>query len=139
SAQPVSASSLPSGAAPAAVAAHLLDETDAALARHTLLQVASLPESPQQNGAQASRSAVWAFEIPFATGQGTAVAQFEISRDGGGASPELPAVWRVGFSPHGEPMGALAAPVGAARAPASGAPGAGGGGRPRRRRGDRPR
>jgi hypothetical protein len=27
----------------------------------------------------------WNFEIPFLTQQGTAMAQFEISRDGGGA------------------------------------------------------
>ena len=105
SAQPAVPPSLPAYAPPGAMAQRLLAETDAALARHALLQLASLPEAgaaspPAQRGAQ------WAFEIPFATGQGSAIAQFEISRDGHGAATSAsPSVWRVRFSLNVEPMG----------------------------------
>jgi hypothetical protein len=49
----------------------------------------------------------WNFEIPFVTPQGTAMAQFEISRDGGG-NEEVEAakrVWRARFSLDVEPAG----------------------------------
>ena len=54
----------------------------------------------------------WNFEIPFATPQGTAMAQFEISRDGAGrevgaAKP----VWRARFSLDVEPAGPIHALV----------------------------
>ena len=54
----------------------------------------------------------WNFEIPFATPQGTAMAQFEISRDGGGSEVE-PAkrVWRARFSLDVEPAGPVHALV----------------------------
>src|SRR5262249_15563412 len=54
----------------------------------------------------------WNFEIPFATAQGTAMAQFEISRDGGGAEVD-PAkrVWRARFSLDVEPAGPVHALV----------------------------
>jgi len=106
SAQPAVPPSL-SGFAPAgAMAQRLLAETDAALARHTLLQLASLPETGGAGSPQPQRGAQWAFEIPFATGQGSAIAQFEISRDGhGAATAEGPSVWRVRFSLNVEPLG----------------------------------
>ncbi len=48
----------------------------------------------------------WNFEIPFATPQGTAMAQFEISRDGGGNEVEAAKrVWRARFSLDVEPAG----------------------------------
>ena len=48
----------------------------------------------------------WSFEIPFATPQGTAMAQFEISRDGGGNEVEAAKrVWRARFSLDVEPAG----------------------------------
>jgi Flagellar hook-length control protein FliK len=105
SAQPAVPPSLPPFALPGAMAQRLLAETDEALARHTLLQVASLPEAGAA-GPPAQRGAQWAFEIPFATGQGGAIAQFEISRDGqSAATAEGPSVWRVRFSLNVEPMG----------------------------------
>jgi hypothetical protein len=88
-----------------AVGQRLLAETDAAFARQTLLQVASLPEAGGGSAQAAQRSAQWAFEIPFAAGQGSAIAQFEISRDGHGAATHGPSVWRVRFSLNVEPMG----------------------------------
>ena len=92
---------------------HLLGETDAAIARQTLLQVASLPD--RVDGSVAGNdiaSPRWSFEIPFATPQGTAMAQFEISRDGGGSEVEAAKrVWRARFSLDVEPAGPVHALV----------------------------
>jgi Flagellar hook-length control protein FliK len=111
SAQPVASASL-SPDAPASTMAHrLLDDTDAAIARQTLLQVASLPDRVDVSGARVDLAAPrWHFEIPFATPQGTAMAQFEIARDGGGKAAEIEAeaarqVWRARFSLDIEPAG----------------------------------
>ena len=106
SAQAQAQASLPPYAPSGAVAQRLLAETDAALARQTLLQLASLPEN--EAGVHAvTRAAQWAFEIPLAAGQGSAIAQFEIRRDGHAAT-EASAdsfTWRVRFSVNLEPMG----------------------------------
>lgn len=79
--------------------ARLLDQTDGALARQTLLQVASLPERFDA-GTVSQPQPRWAFEIPFATSQGTAIAQFEIADDAGGLSEAgAPSrVWRARFT-----------------------------------------
>jgi hypothetical protein len=93
---------------PLAAAMHrLLDDTDAAIARQTLLQVASLPDRVDASGHRIDPTVPqWNFEIPFATPQGTAMAQFEISRDGGYESVD-PAkrAWRARFSLNVEPTG----------------------------------
>jgi Flagellar hook-length control protein FliK len=48
----------------------------------------------------------WNFEIPFVTPQGTAVAQFEISRDGNSSETEAAKrAWRARFSLDVEPAG----------------------------------
>jgi hypothetical protein len=95
-------------ATPLAQTVHrLLDDTDAALARQTLLQVASLPDRVDASGHRVDLTLPqWNFEIPFATPQGTAMAQFEISRDGGSESAD-PAkrAWRARFSLNVEPAG----------------------------------
>jgi hypothetical protein len=85
----------------------LLDDTDAAIARQTLLQVASLPDRADASGHRIDPAVPqWNFEIPFATPQGTAMAQFEISRDGGNESAD-PAkrAWRARFTLNVEPAG----------------------------------
>ena len=112
-AQAVAQPSLASDAEPVAVARHLIDDTDAALARQTLLQVASLPERIDVPGLRAETSTPrWNFEIPFATPQGTAVAQFEISRDGGGIETDASRkTWRARFSLNVEPSGPVHALV----------------------------
>ncbi|WP_164935593.1 flagellar hook-length control protein FliK [Bradyrhizobium guangzhouense] len=93
---------------PLATTVHrLLDDTDAAIARQTLLQVASLPDRVDASGHRSDPTAPqWNFEIPFATPQGTAMAQFEISRDGGNETPD-PAkrAWRARFTINVEPSG----------------------------------
>jgi hypothetical protein len=107
SAQPVAPPSIAPDAPFATVAHRLLDDTDAAIARQTLLQVASLPD---RTDAPASRidalTPRWSFEIPFATPQGTAMAQFEIARDGAGTEVAAARqVWRARFSLDVEPAG----------------------------------
>jgi hypothetical protein len=97
---------------PQLVAHKLIDDVDGALARQTLLQIASLPDQPLQQGQRAEQPR-WAFEIPFATPQGTAVAQFEISRDGHSSQEVEPAkrVWRARFSLNVEPAGPVHAAI----------------------------
>ena len=102
--------------APATLSAHaplqatlqrLLGNTDGAIARQTLLQIASLPgQTDAATGRIDPATPRWNFEIPFATPSGAAIAQFEISRDGGGDTVE-PAkrVWRARFSLDVEPAG----------------------------------
>ena len=80
------------------------------IARTTLLQSASLPEQPAQRAEAAPQR--WTFEVPFATPQGTSVAQFEISREGRGTRADAPtSVWRARFSLDVEPMGPVQALV----------------------------
>ncbi|CCE02813.1 flagellar hook-length control protein FliK [Bradyrhizobium sp. STM 3809] len=90
-----------------AIAHRLLDETDQALSRQTLLQVASLPDRPDASSPRNDPTQPrWNFEIPFATPQGTAMAQFEISRDGGTQAPDAAKrTWRARFSLDVEPAG----------------------------------
>ena len=107
SAQSIASPSLAPDTPLSATVHRLLDETDAAIARQTLLQVASLPDRTDASGHRVDPSVPqWNFEIPFATPQGTAMAQFEISRDGGHES-EDPAkrAWRARFSLNVEPAG----------------------------------
>ncbi|CAN5225215.1 flagellar hook-length control protein FliK [soil metagenome] len=111
-AQSIAPPSLAPDDAPATVAHRLIEDTDAALARQTLLQAASLPlDTPGLRTDPAVPR--WNFEIPFATSQGTAVAQFEISRDGGNGSEveTVSRVWRARFSLDVEPSGPVHALV----------------------------
>ena len=113
SAQPVAVPSLAPDTQPASMGHQLLEQTDAALARQTLLQVASLPDRVDLGGGNQTTQPRWSFEIPFATPQGTAMAQFEISRDGGNdveaAAPTR--VWRARFTLDVEPAGPVHALV----------------------------
>ncbi|MEH2528707.1 MULTISPECIES: flagellar hook-length control protein FliK [unclassified Bradyrhizobium] len=106
-AQPIASPTIAPHAPLEATAHHLLDETDAAIARQTLLQVASLPDRVDTSTSKADMNVPrWNFEIPFATPQGTAMAQFEISRDGGEQEVEsAKRVWRARFSLDVEPAG----------------------------------
>jgi hypothetical protein len=109
--QPAASPSLASDAPAAQIAGRLLAQVSAALDRHTLMQASSLsPAGPDE--ARPQSNAQWLFEIPLATAQGTAVAPFEIERDGagtgqGGGEP----VWRARFSLDLEPMGPVHAQV----------------------------
>jgi hypothetical protein len=107
SAQPVVPPSLAPDMPLAATVHHLLDDTDAAIARQSLLQVASLPDRADIAGPRTDPATPrWNFEIPFATAAGTAIAHFEISRDGtGSAGDAAKRVWRARFSLDVEPAG----------------------------------
>jgi hypothetical protein len=100
-------------ASPAEIARQLLHETDAAIARHTLMQIASLPDDHRGGmRPQADASTHLTFDIPLTAGQGTAIAQLRIERDGAeqhaeGAEP----VWRVNFSIDLEPIGPVHARI----------------------------
>jgi hypothetical protein len=112
-AQPVLPATLVSNS-PADSAMHrLLADTDAAIARQTLLQVASLPgQADPATGRVDPVAQRWNFEIPFVTPQGTAMAQFEISRGGGGNEvAAAKQVWRARFSLDVEPAGPVHALV----------------------------
>ena len=106
-AQPIAQPTIAPHAPLETTAHHLLDDTDAAIARQTLLQVASLPDRIDNSASKTDMTAPrWNFEIPFATPQGTAMAQFEISRDGGSEGVEAAKrVWRARFSLDVEPAG----------------------------------
>ncbi|MDB5575995.1 MAG: flagellar hook-length control protein FliK, partial [Bradyrhizobium sp.] len=113
SAQPVALPSLPADAPPATIAHKLLGDTEAAIARQTLLQVASLPDRVDTLAPRTDPTTPrWHFEIPFATPQGTAMAEFEISRDGGGSEVEAAKrIWQARFSLDVEPAGPVHALV----------------------------
>lgn len=104
--------------APHEIADRLIAQTDGALARQTLLQAASLPDQPDVPRADAAQR--WSFEIPFATPQGTSIAQFEVSRDARAPKSDPQArTWRARFSLDVEPMGPVHALVTLAGARAS--------------------
>jgi hypothetical protein len=105
--QPIAEPSITSDAPLATTAHRLLGDAEAAIARQTLLQVASLPDRIDTAGVQSDPvTPRWNFEIPFATAQGTAMAQFEISQQGGGHEVEAAKrVWRARFSLDVEPAG----------------------------------
>jgi hypothetical protein len=102
------------------IAQRVLDQTDGAIARQTLLQVASLPDRADPASAQFNTNITdnsslprWSFEIPFATPQGTALAQFEIERDGSSATQVESSgrIWRARFTLNIEPTGPVHALV----------------------------
>jgi hypothetical protein len=108
--QPAAMPSIVPDADPRVIGDRLLEDTDAAISRQTLLQGASLPEGGSR--ARDTQAMRWNFEIPLATPQGTAVAQFEIARDARGdqASRSEP-VWRVRFTLDVEPIGPVHAHI----------------------------
>jgi hypothetical protein len=112
-AQPVMAATLASHSPPETAMHVLLADTDGAIARQTLLQVASLPDQVDPSTGRIDPAAQrWNFEIPFLTPQGTAMAQFEISRDGSGIeSDAAKRAWRARFTLDVEPAGPVHALV----------------------------
>ncbi len=113
--QPMAQPTLVSNAPLGETVQHLLTDTDAAIARQTLHHVASLPVRVDATVAQRMDQATprWSFEIPFAVPHGTAVAQFEISHDGGQGSEAESAkkVWCARFSLDVEPTGPIHAVI----------------------------
>lgn len=111
SVQPPALAAILTDAAPHEIAERLLTQTDAALARQTLVQAASLPDT-HPDAPRHADGPRWTFELPVATPQGTAVLPFEVSRDGHAASAEQQGrAWRVRFSLDLEPIGPVHALV----------------------------
>ena len=111
--QSAQASTLSTETSEGAVQGQLLQRTEAALSRHTLLQLASIRAHEPPSPGQAANGPNWMFEIPVATPQGSAVMPFEISRDGGSGSGGMStsAGWRVRFALDIEPAGPVAVSV----------------------------
>lgn len=107
SAQPVATATIAPNVSLSTTVHHLLDDTSTALARQTLLQVASLPDRVDVSGDHIDPAIPrWSFEIPFATSHGTAMAQFEISSDGRAENVEAAKrIWQARFSLDIEPAG----------------------------------
>jgi flagellar hook-length control protein FliK len=123
-AQPAAAPSISTDMTPRDIGKVLLGETDAAIARQTLLQAASLPDHLAATSANPANAASglnvridptgprWLFEVPFATPQGSTVAQFEIARDGHrGPTEGAKPAWRARFSLDLEPIGPVHAQI----------------------------
>ncbi|HZP78462.1 MAG TPA: flagellar hook-length control protein FliK [Pseudolabrys sp.] len=113
SAQAAASTSLSSTMSMRELAQHLLNETDAAIARQTLLQIASLSRDQKQDAKFfGPDNNALTLEIPLATNQGTAVAQMRVERDASGPEGEAMApVWRVNFSIDVEPVGPVHAMI----------------------------
>lgn len=111
------ASDLSPEAHPQEIVRRLLKGAGAALARQDLLQIASLPEARHdtETGEPRPQATRWNLDVPFMTPQGVAVAQFEISHDGGGtgggAVGPAERTYRVRFSIDVEPLGPVHALV----------------------------
>ncbi len=91
-----------------AAAEQILTDTDAALNRQTMLQVASLPDARVPDHPHRLT-----LEIPLLTPQGTAVVALQVGREGRRAAGEedQPPVWRIGFSVHLDPAGPIHARI----------------------------
>lgn len=96
----------------------LLKGASGALARQDLMQIASLPEASHHEAEAVGtrpQAAHLNLDLPFMTPQGVAVAQFEISHDGGGSGGGAvgPAerTYRARFSIDVEPLGPVHALV----------------------------
>lgn len=114
--QPPASASLPASATSAEVARVLTERTEAALARITLLQAASLPEARDLGRPDAPLQAT--LEVPLRVGVETAIVQFQIQREqdheerqdrkaGGRAGGD----WTMRFSLEAEPLGPIHAAV----------------------------
>lgn len=112
--QPPAAASLAAGAGAAETARLLLDRTEAALARITLLQAASLPDAREAARPNAPYQAT--VEVPLRLGSETAIVPFQIrhepedgapSRQGGRPAGE----WIMRFSLDAEPLGPVHAAI----------------------------
>jgi len=104
---------------PADLVRGLLKGANGALARQDLMQIASLPDSVPHEAetveARPQQAGRLNLDLPFMTPQGLAVAQFEISHDGGGsgggAAGPAERTYKARFSIDLEPLGPVHALV----------------------------
>ncbi|WP_168197741.1 flagellar hook-length control protein FliK [Pseudolabrys sp. FHR47] len=88
----------------------MLTQTDAAIARHVMLQIASLPASQQPSHPPDDHSVRLVFDIPLATPQGTTIVQVQVERDAPQREAQAP-VLSVRFAVDIEPIGPVRARV----------------------------
>jgi hypothetical protein len=88
----------------------VLAQTDAAIARHVMLQIASLPASQQPSHPPDDHSVRLVFDIPLATPQGTTIVQIQVERDAPQREAQAP-VLSVRFAVDIDPIGPVRARV----------------------------
>ncbi len=101
--------SLPQGLSGRDAGRQLLSQTDAALSRLRLFQLASLPEAGQRGNPAAQQELN--FELPFNLGQHTSLAQFQITRDGAHGGAEAGRGWQLVFAVYFNVIGAVGAKI----------------------------
>jgi hypothetical protein len=89
----------------------LLHQTDAALSRMRLLQLASLPQEAGRAGAPVAASD-WTLEVPVLLGNELAVAQLRIAGDGRNGDRKRARSWRLQFSVNFSVLGEVGAQIG---------------------------
>jgi hypothetical protein len=108
-AQPAAAPLLGADASPREVLRTLLSETDGALARLSLAQLASAPADRPGGAGRSDPPAApgWTFEVPLVAEGRTSIAQIEIRREESrqGTAAEAAPGWCVRFSIDVEPVG----------------------------------
>lgn len=107
-------SPLATGGTPAEVAQRLSEKTDAALARMTLLQAASLPDAGDTR--RPDIAAQVTVEVPLRIGVETAMVQIQVSREKEQESDGRPGArprsdWTLRFSMDAEPLGPVHAAI----------------------------
>ncbi|QCI63827.1 flagellar hook-length control protein FliK [Phreatobacter stygius] len=113
--QPPAAASLAAGATPAETASLLIERTEAALARITLLQAASVPDAREIGRPDAP--VLTSVEVPIRIGNETAMMQLQIVRerdpedDAATPATPRPTDWTMRFSMEAEPLGPIHAAV----------------------------
>lgn len=105
---PVPASIADTGLRQAALT--VLSETDAAIARHVMLQIASLPASQQPSHPPDDHTQRLVLDIPLMTPQGTTIVQMQIEREAPQRESQAP-VWTIRFAVDIDPIGAVRARV----------------------------
>lgn len=108
-ADPPSPSQMAPGASPKEAARMLLAQTESALSRIRLTQIASLPESAARATPDARPAGEWHFELPLAWGGEMSMAQFRISRDGGSHRADQERDWQMRFAINFRELGEVSA------------------------------
>lgn len=94
------------------IASRLIEQTDAALARLELTQLASLPADGEPGTPHLDRTShALVVEVPIAFGQQTAIAQMRIGEEDRRPGETEPPAWVVRFSLDVEPLGPVHALV----------------------------
>src|SRR5690606_9554118 len=101
---------LPENVAPRDAGRTLLHQTDAALARIRLLQLASLPQDAARAGAPPATDLT--LEVPMLLGSELAIAQLRIAGDGSSGDRRDVRSWRLQFSVNFSILGEVGAQIG---------------------------